>query len=109
MVWADRMGRGRLFQSAGAAAAKARSPLVLFLVGRGVRRNRSADLKALTGVYASSRSERYRGARPFKHLKANKSTLKYILNLIGSQCSEARTGVMCSRRLVLVRRRAAAF
>ena len=35
--------------------------------------------------------------------------LNYILDLTGSQCSEANTGVMCSLFLVLVRTRAAAF
>ena len=98
-----------MFQSVGAAAAKARPPLVRLLGVKGVKRDISADLKGLGGMYGCTRSVRYSGARPFRDLKANKRTLKSILNLTGSQCSEARTGVMCSRRLVLVRRRAAAF
>ena len=35
--------------------------------------------------------------------------LNSILDLTGSQCSEANTGVMCSLLFVLVRTRAAAF
>ena len=50
MDWADRMERGRWFQSEGAAAAKERSPLVLLFVVRTVKSSWSADLRALDGV-----------------------------------------------------------
>ena len=43
------MGRGRLFQSAGAAAEKERSPLDLLFVVRTVRSDWSADLRVLGG------------------------------------------------------------
>ena len=50
MDWADLMGRGNVFQSLGPAAANARSPLLLLLVGKGISSILSADLKALDGT-----------------------------------------------------------
>ena len=52
------MGRGRLFQSIGAAAAKARPPLVLLLMVSVVKRDRSADLSGLGGMYSFTSSDR---------------------------------------------------
>uniref|UniRef100_A0A8C1P9Z1 Hook microtubule tethering protein 3 n=1 Tax=Cyprinus carpio TaxID=7962 RepID=A0A8C1P9Z1_CYPCA len=37
------------------------------------------------------------GARPFKHLKTSRSTLKSILKWTGSQCKDIKTGVICSQ------------
>ncbi len=67
------------------------------------------DLRALTGLWTCSSSPRYWGARPLKILKTNNRTLKCILKWMGSQCKEARTGVMWSHFLVPVKRRAAVF
>ena len=52
-------GGGRSFQSLGAAAEKARSPLVFVLVFGTTSRSSSADLKALEGGYTCRRSEMY--------------------------------------------------
>ena len=61
---------GRLFQSLGAAEAKARSPLLLSPLGLfgTSKSNWLADLSALFGTYRSTSSDRYRGARPFRDL-----------------------------------------
>ena len=50
METADRIARGKLFHSLGAAAAKARAPLVLFLIEGTVSRSLLVDLKVLAGV-----------------------------------------------------------
>ena len=61
------------------------------------------------GIYGWRRSLRWGGASPFKALNVMRSTLKSMRNLMGSQWRDANTGVMCSKRFVLVRIRAAAF
>ena len=101
---------GRLFQSSGAATAKARSPLDLSVRLLGTAsRDWSADLRALGGLCLCISSAIYGGARSFRDLKVNKRILKSILCLMGSQWREIKTGVMWSNFLVPVRRRAAAF
>ena len=47
---ANLIGRGNEFHSKGPAAAKARAPLRIRLVGRGSSSNWSADLKVLVGT-----------------------------------------------------------
>ena len=49
------------------------------------------------------------GAILLRALKVRRRILNSILDLTGSQCSEANTGDMCSLFFVLVRTRAAAF
>ena len=100
---------GSWFHNSGALAAKALSPSVTILVLGRTSRALSADLSLREGKWGDKRSEIYPGASPFSDLKTNKLTLKSILNMTGSQCSEARIGVIWSYLLVFVRTLAAVF
>lgn len=55
-----------------------------------------------TIVSGTSRSVRQQEARPCKALKVNSKIFKSDLKQTGSQCNEAKAGVMRSRFLVLV-------
>ncbi len=85
---------GRAFHNLGAKVWKARSPLVLSLVRGTTSGPRLADLSVLLGACAWSRSDRYSGAWPQRALKVVTRTLNWILKLTGSQCKEAKTGVI---------------
>jgi len=88
------------FHNLGVATAEAPSPRSLCCVLGTSDISWSADLSD-----RERSSERYGGARPFKDLKTNKRTPKWR----SSQCSEDKTGVMCSPFRVAVQRRAATF
>lgn len=67
---------GSEFQSLGALTQKDRSPIV---DSRNLGTDNgpsSDDLRDLVGRYGWIRSDRYRGARPFRALKVNRRTLK---------------------------------
>uniref|UniRef100_A0A8C7XU96 Uncharacterized protein n=1 Tax=Oryzias sinensis TaxID=183150 RepID=A0A8C7XU96_9TELE len=100
---------GRLFQSVGALTANALSPL-LFSIDCGiVKRLFAEDLRLRPGTYGMRRSAIYLGASPPTALKAIIKILKSILKRTGSQCKDAKTGVMWSLILVPVKSLAAAF
>ena len=63
----------------------------------------------LEGLYAVSRSVRWRGASRLRHLKVIKRILKRMRTVMGSQCNSFRIGVMCPCFRVPVRSRAAEF
>ena len=67
-VLASLMFLGRLFQSLGAAAAKARSPKVFKLVFGMTSRYSFSDLNGRAGVCLVSNCERYSGAVPLRVL-----------------------------------------
>ena len=71
---------GKLFHTLGAEKEKLFSPIVLKFVLISFKRNLSADLRLLVGLYNSIRSDKYDGASPFKHLKVKRAILKSILN-----------------------------
>ncbi len=99
----------KLFHTFGAATEKARAPRFLSL-DRGTSRIIWLDnLSALAGVCTYKSSNKKGDANPFKTLKTSNKILKTILKQTGSQWREAKTRVMCSRFLVPVRSRAAAF
>ena len=55
-----------------------------------------ADLKLHRGIYLATRSEKYQGAKPFKHLKVIKRILQVMGSSIGNQCSYCNAGEICS-------------
>lgn len=79
------MYKGKLFQSFGAATAKARSPLLFNLALGETKSSCPADLSALDGAYGCNRSERYLGAVLFNDLKTKSKILKSILKRTGNQ------------------------
>jgi len=106
-----RRGPGRLFHSLGPAAAKLRSPSFVLVcgttnVGTLAERSRLPLLTSLANLHLSCK---YVGASPRETWYINTASLKSIRRLTGNQWSCPRTGVMCSRLLVRVSSRAAAF
>ncbi len=95
-LWAVLMCTGKLFDKLGATTEKARSPLFFNLALGTSRSTWLGDLSALTGVWICESSDKLAGANPCKILKTINKLLNSILKRTGSQCSEAKTGVMCS-------------
>ena len=60
------------------------------------------ERRALVGWYGTTSSLRYNGAILLRALKVRRRILNSILDLTGSQCSEANIGKMCSLFFVLV-------
>ena len=85
-------------------------PCLLFVFSFGKSQCRAEDLRLLIGVYLTSKSDRYIGAFPFKHLDVSSKILKCILWWSGSQWRVAMMwDILCPPLRVPVSRRAAAF
>ena len=86
--------------SFGAAAVKALSPRVFFvLVTFGASNSSLFDRRQyLLCSFVLIRSLMYTGDKPWTDLNIITNFLNSILNLIGSQCSVRNTGVMCPNR-----------
>ena len=100
---------GKSFQSFGARMEKALSPLVMSL---DTGRNSSLlpeDLRLRDCTYGTKSCEIYAGAKSCRALKVINKILKSILKQMGSQCRDARTGVIWSYFLDLVKSLAAEF
>ena len=108
-VGESRTEGGREFQRRGAVREKALSPNVLRRDDGMVRVRVEEDRRVREGRWGMRRSDRYGGARWWRALKVRSSILKFMRCLMGSQWRVWRTGVMCSRDRVWVRRRAAEF
>ena len=85
---AERRCRGSSFQSRGADAEKARSPKVLVLDLGMSNKIPWEDLSSRPVLRTLTSSDRYRGARPCRHLNVKRRILKSILKETGSQCRD---------------------
>ena len=59
-------------------------------------KNEAPEEEADLGIYLVTRSDKYEGAKPFRHLKVVQRILKVMRCSIGSQCSSCNTGDICS-------------
>ena len=102
---------GISFQRIGAAISKDLSPRVFLIFFRGNWRRLSVLKRKwyLVGTFRVTSYLRYGGAWLLRILKVRSRILNCIRNLIGSQWSEDRTGVMWLNRGVFVISRAAVF
>ena len=104
LIW-----RGKEFHRMGALVLKARPPFVFSLQVLGSSRSLEEDRRVRDGAYGEIKSVMYGGVRPDLASYVVRRILKSILNEMGNQCRDARTGVMWSNFLEPVKRRAAAF
>lgn len=93
---ADQMLGGRLFQSLGAVTGNVRSPFVFSLDFGTASKSWSDNRKGVTVGEDINNSDIYLGAKLYKALHVINEILKIILNLTGSQGSEAKIGGICS-------------
>ena len=87
---------GRRLKIAGAEYTKNLAPYLLVCILETVRRSLLADCRDLAGWYWRSDSVRYEGASPSSASKTRQASLNIILNSMGGQCDDFRTGVICS-------------
>ena len=104
-----RKSSGREFQGLGADRLKAFDPMVVRLADGLKSCMVEEDQRVREGVWVWISSVRYDGARLCRILKERSRILKSMQDLVGSQWSCCRAGVMCSAKGVLVMMRAAAF
>ena len=83
----DLIPSGMSFHNCGDTTEKERKPLLRRLYLTSKRRWPLANLKLRLGIYLVTRSDKYEGGMPFRHLKVIKRILKIIGCSVGSQCS----------------------
>ena len=105
----DLIPRGLSFQNYSVATEKGWKPYLPRLYSTSNRRWPLADLKLRLGICLVTRSDKYEGAMPFRHLKVIKRILKIMRCSTGSQCSSCNTGDICSYLGVSATILAAAF
>ena len=98
-----RISQGSSLKSFGAAAVKALSPRVFFvLVTFGASNSSLFDRRQyLLCSFVLIRSLMHTGDKPCIDLNIITNILNSILNLIGSQCNVRNTGVICPNRGVI--------
>ena len=84
------------FHKCGDATEKKRKPWLRRLYVTSNRQWPLADLKLRLGIYLVTRSDKYEGAMPFRHLKVIKKILKIMRCSTGNQCSYCSIGDVCS-------------
>ena len=72
-------------------------------------KNEAPEEEADLGIYLVTRSDKYEGAKPFRHLKVIQRILKVMRCSIESQCSSCNSGDICSCLFVSATILAAAF
>ncbi len=91
------MGRG--LKTAGAEYTKNLAPYLLVCISKclgTISRSLLAECRKLAGYYQWSDCAGYEKANPLSALKTRLVSLNIIVNSIGSQCDDFRTGVICS-------------